>query len=361
MKCTTASLCIGIDLGTHQSLLSVFDARDSTIKTLDVNGRNNIPSAVLFSSNGAGSRVHFSLDETKLLDEYKHQYGANVAQVVVTVPVSFTYGGGTIDLSILEASRFNDCLNLTILNTVGNHALGGNDFTNELYWWAVDQIGSQVPVSRDDFETIKDVSVLTEKIENHLTEALKTKLVSVLTSAVILVDTDSKDSDYSEVVQDKTFTIDLVIPVGGASCMPLFRKCIEKQLLGVKIATSMDPYTAVSMGASLQSAILTNCWSSISRCAESLPHSLGIEIKPTKKSGYTVSHLLYRLQPLPHACEKIFETEVGCPYLSINVVEGESRRKERCTPVGNIVCEVGGGGKRISCQGFGLNLTQRGS
>ncbi|KAJ3020464.1 UNVERIFIED_CONTAM: hypothetical protein HDU68_010160, partial [Siphonaria sp. JEL0065] len=128
---------------------------------------------------------------TELLNEYKRQHGVSVAQVVVTVPVIFTYvqcmqiadiaricgmqyvsllneptaaalnyfhchhqknfnhpmtiliadiGGGTLDLSILEASRKSE---LAVLNMVGNHALGGNDFTNELYWWAVDQIGVQ--------------------------------------------------------------------------------------------------------------------------------------------------------------------------------------------------------------------------
>ncbi|MDH5542630.1 MAG: Hsp70 family protein [Nitrospinota bacterium] len=232
----------------------------------------------------------------------------------------FDFGGGTFDVSILNMA---DGV-FEVLATGGDNSLGGDDIDRLIIDFAI-----------AEFKTTNDIDLASDKLalQKLKDEAEKTKFMLTTSPEARLsvpfitanqdgpihldqkITVESLNMMLSDILKRlmeithgtikdagiKRDDIDRILLVGGSTRIPVIRKMIIENF-GRKIEAGINPIECVSLGASIQGAII-NGQITNKVLVDVTPLALGVEIE-----GGAAEVIVPRNTPIPATQKKIFST-----------------------------------------------------
>lgn len=249
----------------------------------------------------------------------------------------YDLGGGTFDITILEASDgvFN------VLATNGDSYLGGEDFDNRILEWLVTSFRAETgtDLGRDKLalqrlkeaaERAKRELSFTAETEinlpfivsdqgqsGHIRKTLSRTAFEAMTADLVerTVPHIEKALADAKLSSDR---IDHVILVGGQTRMPLIKERVTK-FFGRAPEEKIDPDQTVAMGAAIQSGILEGQVRDLVLLLDVTPFALGLE---TEGDGYEM--IIEKNTTIPTRKVKAFTTvEHNQRRVRIHVLQGE--------------------------------------
>jgi len=208
-------------------------------------------------------------------------------------------GGGTFDVTLLEAARVDDEVQYEVLSISGDGFLGGDDFTERLAQWLEETIeyesGGALALDatvrnrfRDAAERAKlalsdqstvEIALAHFPLKRGGTTALKTLVSRALFEDLCSDLIDRLHAPIREVMRRGGIAVDElahVILVGGASRMPCVAR-IAETLLARRPTVPVNPFEAIARGAAIQASVLEGNRKDV-LLVNVTPHSLGIEL-----------------------------------------------------------------------------------
>lgn len=284
-------------------------------------------------------------------------YGFHRAQSVENLLI-FDLGGGTFDVTVMEIFEGT----LEIRSTAGESHLGGEDFTDRLLHWALQQSGQQLEHAQ--MATPKLVARLREEAEQA-----KRALSAGQTARLRLPEAEGQvppgapelTLDHAQfaslaepltarlqrpterALRDAQMTwkdIDDVILVGGATRMPLIPHLLA-DWSGRPPQDKVDPDQVVALGAAVQAALIQD-----DRAVEDMvmtdvcPFTLGVQISKVfggrHVSGYFLP-VIHRNTTIPVSRQESVATlQANQTEVSLEVYQGESRKVEENLKLGEL-------------------------
>ncbi|KAH0788541.1 hsp72-like protein [Histomonas meleagridis] len=249
----------------------------------------------------------------------------------------FDFGGGTLDLSLLEVQKYN----FKVIDIGGDMHLGGQDFDNNLVEYFVQKFNSKYKC--DLHKDKRAMSLLKNACED-----VKTRL-SKVPSTKISIPSLYNSIDYNDKITRATFEdinfdlfermmipvkkllkhnkvkkgdIDNVILVGGSSRIPKVRKILSDYFGEELISKNIDPDKAVVQGAAIDAAneekegefpIVT--YTSV------VSHPIGIET-----NGTDMDIIIARGEQIPYKSKPKYYSPANkyVPVVDIKVFVGEN-------------------------------------
>ncbi|MCA9664296.1 MAG: Hsp70 family protein [Myxococcales bacterium] len=268
----------------------------------------------------------------------------------------YDFGGGTFDFTLLE---LRDTV-FRVMSTAGDMFLGGDDFDEALATAVANSFWKQTGIElRRDVVEWQRVLLACESVKRELSRRaradLSVKKVAHTAKGVLDLSATVTRELFNSLCFDlvrRSFAvveralndakvrpedIDDVVLVGGTTYIPLVQASVE-QFFGSAPRTEVDPETAVALGAAIQAASLMAAPSPEVATQQTvlldvLPHSIGIVA-----AGGMVEKVLERNMSIPVEQSRIFSTSRdGQREVRIRIVQGESRRLEDNTPLGELV------------------------
>ena len=255
----------------------------------------------------------------------------------------FDFGGGTFDITLMEVSQ--DTFN--VVATAGNTFLGGEDITNALLDYILDDLAARYNLTniedktllqrlRDYTETAKknltiqtnvsiEIPYLTEIDGNFIhykTEVSREKLEELALPFI-----QKAINTFDKTLQEVHLTpgaLSGIILIGGQTRMPLLQKELAKFCPGVQILKDINPDETVAIGAALQAKIIEEESSGEDNgtlLLDVTPHNLGIAVG--KDMFYT---LIPKNSTVPTSVDDIFVTSHDNQEIAkILLLQGDSQ------------------------------------
>lgn len=182
----------------------------------------------------------------------------------------FDLGGGTFDVTVLDVINNNGTKEINIINTDGDHKLGGKDWDDKIIeFFAQEFISEYGEDPRDNKDTMADLRIKSEKIKKALSDK---------DSARIIIKTED-NSHKSEITRDKfeeicsdllsrieglcdtvlkeanlTWNnIDTILLAGGSTRMPMIKDLLQR-VSSKNIRTDLiNADECVALGAAVKS------------------------------------------------------------------------------------------------------------
>ncbi|MCQ2085911.1 MAG: Hsp70 family protein, partial [archaeon] len=258
----------------------------------------------------------------------------------------------TLDVTIMD---FSDGV-FEVLSTSGDTNLGGSDMDEALTKYVISEFQKQsgIDLSKDNMAFWR-VREACEKAKIELSTTMQTELnlpfiasdssgpkhlIQTITRAklegiVEPIVARCRDA-ITQALKDASLGVDgvdKIIMVGGPTRMPIVQNFVEN-IVGPKIQRGIDPMECVSMGASIQGAVLSGEIKNV-LLLDVTPLSLGIETL-----GGIATKLIERNTTIPTRKSQVFSTaQDNQPSVEIHVVQGEREMASDNTSLGRFMLD----------------------
>jgi molecular chaperone DnaK len=280
----------------------------------------------------------------------------------------YDLGGGTFDVSLIEISATD----LTVIGTDGDHSLGGKDWDERLTEYLEQQFQQEFGASLvgDDInellvqvENLKRTLSARQSAEIRVQGAGRTGTYTVSRKQFEDLSRDllERTRQLTQKVLDETgrawTDIDGVIPVGGATRMPMVRALIE-QMSGKPPLGGINPDEAVALGAAIAAALemerleraklpegnqnTAPQYHVLGRkvTRDVIAHSLGMIAENSDRSQYINSILIRKNLPIPSKETRPYRMRVrrdGRQELDVFLTQGETEHPVACAYAGHYI------------------------
>lgn len=224
----------------------------------------------------AGQQVGF--DSVELTNEPTAAvlaYGEKQGQELDGTVLVFDFGGGTLDVSIIDVDNDEDVPEYEVKVAEGNNELGGRDFDRAIMEHIVDEIDVGDDYDGDplaDPEIEENLRIAAEDAKIALSTSEETEVVKsylgILDGEPVKVDTTLTRDTFEDLIEDELQAVrdevskamddadvdgddlDTVLLVGGSTYVPAVREAVEDET-GVEPVRSRDPDQVVAEGAAV--------------------------------------------------------------------------------------------------------------
>lgn len=255
--------------------------------------------------------------------------------------LTFDCGGGTTDISLLHMDYIESIYE--VKNTVGDNFLGGEDITNNLTQFIIQKLKLNQPLQPKHYNKIKrhaeeikkqlsfnsqitscielgdkDYSIsITQSLFNEINQDFYRKIKNLIYYVLDDYIQKTRDFDYSK--------INSIIFVGGTSRIPYFKTLFQEIFSNAKINNTIDPDQTISIGASIQGALLKNLiedeYGGDTLLMDIVPLSVGIET-----IGGIMTPIISKNSLLPVSRTQVFTNSEGFEdSITINIYQGERK------------------------------------
>ncbi len=263
----------------------------------------------------------------------------------------YDLGGGTFDVSLVRVAASA----MHVLGSDGNHRLGGVDWDGRLLAYIVSEFeqSTQFKLSTEEAEGLLDVveqakyvlsirprtSVIV-RVRNETRTFSVTRAQFEEMTRDLMVETEMLTERLLQNVGVNWSEITAVLPVGGASRMPMVRAYLERAA-GKAPLSGFSPDEIVALGAAWQAEQERSTATTASHTVvDVIAHSLGMIVESADRAHYLNNILIQKHTPIPVSITRAYRMRLrrdGKTQLEVFLTQGEERNPRHSVYLGRYV------------------------